>query len=305
MQILNSKIINSALISTILILIGLSPAYAGSQNKQGILHPKGLLWKIEKPGEQISYLYGTMHIGDSRVTNLSEQAEKAFLQADHFVMEMLLNFRSLGFVTRASFFNDGRTLKETMGPIRYKGLTKLVYKRIFVSEDIIQHMKPWAVLMMLMMPVEQQLEAPAVLDMVLFRRASQRKIQVSGLETAEEQIAVFESLSIDEQIWLLNRSVEEIEVTDSQMPEMLNAYLQRDLGKLMLMQREFMYEDSEIDDKFMYQLLDLRNHRMVERMQPALRQGNAFIAIGALHLPGESGVLHLLEQQGYSVAAVY
>jgi uncharacterized protein len=55
----------------------------------------------------------------------------------------------------------------------------------------------------------------------------------------------------------------------------------------------------------MFELLDQRNHRMVTRLHTLLQQGKLFIAIGALHLPGENGVLHLLEQQGYKVTPVY
>jgi len=40
-------------------------------------------------------------------------------------------------------------------------------------------------------------------------------------------------------------------------------------------------------------------------MQPRLEEGNAFIAIGAGHLPGDEGVLNLLYQQGYKVTRVY
>jgi len=51
-------------------------------------------------------------------------------------------------------------------------------------------------------------------------------------------------------------------------------------------------------------LLD-RNRRMAQRMARRLFEGNAFIAVGALHLPGDGGVLQLLQQQGYTVTAVY
>ncbi|TNF37962.1 MAG: hypothetical protein EP315_01845, partial [Gammaproteobacteria bacterium] len=71
------------------------------------------------------------------------------------------------------------------------------------------------------------------------------------------------------------------------------------------LQQQNMYDDSEIDDRLMVEMLDKRNLRMVERMQSCLQQGRAFIAVGALHLPGVQGVLHLLEQQGYSVSPVY
>jgi len=299
------KNIKTLLVLTLLLLSVWQNSIAESVDKLGILHPNGLLWKIEKQGINNSYLYGTMHVGDPRVTNLSREVEQAFKQADHFAMEVLMNFQAMGIITSASFFNDGRTLKGVMGHIEYKRLTSLINKRIFISEDVINNMKPWAVLMLLMVPVDQQVQNSSALDMVLYRRASQRNMKLTGLETAQEQVSIFDSMSIQDQLWMLNRSIKEIETTDAQMPEMLDAYVSRDLAKLVQIQQSFMSDDSDIDDRFMYQLLDVRNVRMADRMSPILETGDAFIAIGALHLPGKSGVLHLLELQGYKVTSIY
>ena len=289
-----------------LLLIAVSQhSLAKPDKKLSILHPNGLLWKIEKQGMSDSYLYGTMHVGDPRVINLPPKVDQAFIQADHFVMEVLLNFKTMGYISSASFFNDGRTLKTIMGDFEYKRLSRLINKRILMTENTLNHMKPWAVMMLLMVPLDQQVQEESALDMVLYRRASERHVQLTGLETAEEQIAVFEEMSMKDQLWMLNRSIEQIETTDAQFPEMLEAYLDRDLARLVAIQQESMYEDSEIDDRFVYQLLNVRNVRMVKRLQSILKQGNAFIAIGALHLPGEAGVLHLLERQGYTVTSVY
>ena len=43
---------------------------------------------------------------------------------------------------------------------------------------------------------------------------------------------------------------------------------------------------------------------MAFRMQRELRRGNAFVAVGALHLYGAKGVLSLLESDGYSATWV-
>ena len=40
-------------------------------------------------------------------------------------------------------------------------------------------------------------------------------------------------------------------------------------------------------------------------MQPQLRQGNAFVAVGALHLYGDKGILSLLERDGWRVTRLY
>ena len=292
-------------ISLLLLALCVSNLQAETNEQSPILHPKGLLWKIEKPGLQPSHLYGTMHVGDPRVLKLAEPVEQAFVNADRFVMEMLLNFRAVGVITSGSFFNDGRTLSSVMQADEYDRVIKLFKREVFLPEKVINNMRPWAVLMALMVPGQAQLEADQALDMVLYRRAAMRKVPLIGLESPEEQLAVFESLSIEEQVWLLNKSVEEYAQLDLQMKQMLKAYLDRDLAGLVMLQDQFRYDDSDIDDKFNYELIEKRNIRMVERMQSVLQQGNAFIAIGALHLPGENGVLHLLEQQGYSVSQIY
>jgi uncharacterized protein len=52
-------------------------------------------------------------------------------------------------------------------------------------------------------------------------------------------------------------------------------------------------------------LLTQRNVRMMDRMRSRLVEGNAFIAVGAAHLPGTDGLLALLERAGWRVTPVY
>lgn len=276
---------------------------ADVQTKQDILHPQGLLWKIEKPSQSPSYLFATMHVNHPRVVNLPQPVEQAFSGSRQFVMEMLLTFQAVGLVSRASFFSDGRTLDSVMQTEDYKRLLMVLQKRQQIGESTIRHMKPWAVFSLLMMPVEEG--TGAALDMQLYRRAIQAQKPVAGLETAQEQVDVFDQMSIADQLWLLNQAVDEIKQTDALFPEMLEAYVKGDLAALVLMQQQMMSAESDIDDRLMHRLLTQRNLRMAQRMQPYLQQGDAFIAIGALHLPGQDGVLHLLEQQGYFVTSVY
>ena len=282
-----------------------APLCTWAEDQERILHGKGLLWKIEKPELAASYIYGTMHVGDPRVLNLAPEVTDAFNNAQCFAMEMLLNFEAVGVMAQASFFNDGRTLKSVMQPEDYHRLVTVLEESYHIPEAVVVNMRPWTVLIMMMMPTDGQADKDSALDMVLYRQAAMRKMQLLGLESVQEQLAIFNSISLDEQIWMLNKSVEEHKKVANQMDALLQAYLERDLAGLVKLQEQNMYEDSDIDDRLLYEMLDKRNPRMVERMQACLQKGNAFVAIGALHLPGKQGVLHLLEQQGYTVAAVY
>ena len=88
--------------------------------------------------------------------------------------------------------------------------------------------------------------------------------------------------------------------------ELLQKYIRRDLKAIFdMMLEQSAATDERLLEAFLDRVLYVRNERMVTRMQAQLARGNAFVAVGALHLPGEQGVLHLLEQEGYRVLRVY
>ena len=61
---------------------------------------------------------------------------------------------------------------------------------------------------------------------------------------------------------------------------------------------------AQIPLAFVDRLITLRNHRMRDRALSLLRQGGAFLAVGAVHLPGKEGLLSLFEMEGYHVDAL-
>ena len=55
------------------------------------------------------------------------------------------------------------------------------------------------------------------------------------------------------------------------------------------------------EDAFMRALLQDRNATMAERAAPLLAAGGAFIAVGALHLSGKTGLVERFRADGYTV----
>jgi uncharacterized protein YbaP (TraB family) len=64
-------------------------------------------------------------------------------------------------------------------------------------------------------------------------------------------------------------------------------------------------DSGPIAESFMFRFIDARNRIMAGRMAARLDQGGAFIAVGALHLPGEKGLVSLLKSRGYRLEPVY
>ena len=115
-------------------------------------------------------------------------------------------------------------------------------------------------------------------------------------------------MSEPDQLALLRHAVETHHELTAQTEKLLQAYLQRDLGLMWQIGEADVVGRPELrplKQVFDQRLLYDRNARMIERMQPQLKTGAAFIAVGALHLYGDRGLLNLLARDGYRITRVY
>ncbi len=266
-----------------------------------IVHASGLLWRISRQGMKDNYLFGTIHLADRDVTNLPEEVETVLNQASSFVMEALLDGKPMIEFGRMFFYQDGRRLSSMMSEVLFKKtvhhLSQFSYPR-----DVVDMMKPWAAYLVLNGP---EPGGGKPLDMMLMDRARHNGIRVYGLETLKEQGQVLEDMSERDQLSLLRDSVCHHSKLRAEIAEMKSLYLQRDLGGLLSFAHKYVVGKDKSYERLMNALLWRRNLRMVKRLKPMLVEGNAFIAVGALHLPGEQGLLRLLEKMGYQVSAIY
>ena len=264
-------------------------------------YDKGLLWKIEAPGVAPSYLFGTIHSDDPRVTLLPAPVAKAFDASKRYVMEALIDGDGLARMAQAMYFNDGRTLEQVVGKPLYEQTLKALAARGAPTKGV-EKEKPWAVMMVLSMP---RPKTGQFLDFILEERAVRQDKPVSGLETLDEQIAVFNDLPLPDQVALLEETVSAQADFDREFEGLLKAYLARDLATLAELSMKHKPGEEQMYRTVMDRLLTKRNARMAGRMRPFLDKGASFIAVGAAHLPGTTGLLNRIEKAGYRVTSVY
>ncbi len=276
------------------------PLQENHAQAEQIKHSQGLLWKISKAGAKISYLFGTIHVSDTEITTLPAPVSKALDESSQFAMEALPDMEQLTLFSQSMFFNDGTLLSSLVDKPIYDN-TKEILAAYRLGADAVSVMKPWAAFLLMNYPSDDG----EPLDMVLLSLAKQNGSQVAGLETLKEQGALFSDLTIPEQVKLLTDTVCHYDLVEQDFYAMKALYLKRDLSGLYNYAQRFSMENKPVYKKLMKKLIQDRNHIMSERMQAFLKKGNAFIAIGAMHLAGKEGVLALLEKQGYSVSPVY
>jgi hypothetical protein len=118
----------------------------------------------------------------------------------------------------------------------------------------------------------------------------------------EEQIFTFDEFPMDSQVALLKHSLAHRDELIALAERTLEAYLRADLAGLWRLREQFAARHPQIAPHqavMNKRVLHDRNVVMAFRMQRELRRGNAFIALGALHLYGADGVLGRLEADGY------
>ena len=265
-------------------------------------YEKGLLWKIERAGTAPSYVFGTIHSEDERVLALPSEVKSALDGSTIFVMEAVMDEQAMQAVSRHMMFSDGRSLKGVLNVALYEK-ARSAMAAYGIPEVVLQQMKPWAVATTLSMPKPK---TGAALDLVLMQDAVAQGKSAPGLETADEQLSILDDLSLPEQITMLEDALAIMPEVDALFEQMLTLYLARDLGSLARLSEEMEQQGNrELGRKVMAKLLDARNVRMAQRADKYLKRGNAFIAVGALHLPGHGGVLDLLARKGYRISVVY
>lgn len=262
----------------------------------------GLLWKVEGAGATPSYLFGTMHSDDPAVVDLPAPVRRAFDQAGSLTLEVVLDPQSLLSMASALLLTDGKSLESLIGRRLYERSVEGLRAQ-GVPEILVAGMKPWAVAVTLMTPVTT---GGLVLDHALYRDAVAAGKKVHGLETVAEQTGLFDDLSLKDQITLLQDTLDNLGDIGAMLGELQVAYLDRDLKRLQEISEASMRAgDPQLAETFNRTIVLERNQRMAERMQSRLREGQQFIAVGALHLAGEQGLLRLLSERGYRLSRLY
>ncbi len=207
-------------------------------------------------------------------------------------------------------YADGsKSLKTQLSDDEYKKVEKVVSKSGMPAE-FASVLKPWLVSMLLATSdcERRQLASGAkVLDLRVAAEAQKDGMTVGGLETVEDQLAALAAVPEDQQVAMLKVGLKYIDRADDMMETLVQMYVKRQIGAAMPFQLALAAETgvpASAFDGFKKTLLVDRNVKMRDAAAPMLEKGNAFIAVGALHLPGETGLVALLRDRGYTVTPV-
>lgn len=265
------------------------------------LKKSSLLWKIEGPGLTApSFLFGTMHMIEREYFFFPEKIEKLILSTEELVMELPglpSREESLPLLTlKGEIFFDYFTKEQSDSLFQWASTNMNMSEALF--RKTMESMKPFVFVQLAtqwkfignMESYEQTFEA----------LASTNKIPISGLETAADQMGIFDHLSREQQTEMVMESIRNPEKIMQQTREMEKLYVDQNIDSMYMMIMK--HESVIVDEQSAF--LDDRNSRWIPLIIQHIASHPTFIAVGAGHLGGPNGVVRLLQGKGYTLTPI-
>ena len=210
------------------------------------------LWQIDKNGIESSYILATMHSEVPRILKLPDNYKNIFVKAKSFTAEIDLSIDNSMALAKTMMLPDNKKLKKIIGDDLFNKSVNIL-NDFGVPQKIVNKMKPWAVLMTLSYP---RPKTGLFLDKLLFDEAIKMKKKCYGLETVQEQIAIFNNTSYLHQTILLRDSIAQYPNFDEQIEKLKELYIKGDLDGLRDFNQKIMLKGNyRVATKFMIVLI--------------------------------------------------
>jgi len=260
------------------------------------------LWKVADADTTI-WLYGTIHLLPKGEPGLQGAAKTAFDKSDTLALEVLLP--SDPQVAARAMFRRG--LSPNLPPVierlpaAKRPALAAALKTTAIPDAVLPSMETWLVALTLSTAQLAKLQLDAGEGVEARLRAAAKGKTLVGLETLDEQLALFDGLAETDQRVLLAATVEELPGMATEVGKMLDAWRSGDVERLAAQ----MNDDLDANPVLRETLLSKRNARWAQWIKARMATpGTVFVAVGAGHLAGPDSVQAMLAKAGLKAERV-
>ncbi|MEM6326493.1 MAG: TraB/GumN family protein [Bacteroidota bacterium] len=256
-----------------------------------------LLFAMDDEDSRV-YLFGSVHVLNADAYPLPADVEAAYADAEALAFELdMTNLAAIqGAVMTRAQYTDGRTLREAIGDSLFTQL-EAVLQTFGAPVAAFNGFEPWAVQLTLAGLATQALgyDAQNGVDLHFTTRAQADGKPISGLETADDQMDIFDGMPETQQIAMLVQFIDEWDQMGAQFDALLTAWetgSDEHIAALM----------NDLPEGSRDALLRDRNAAWVPQIE-ALLSGSedVLVVVGAGHLAGDDSVVAMLREKGYTL----
>ncbi len=253
-----------------------------------------------------SWLFGTYHLIKSSYLNEVPAVMQAFNKSKGVAVELVLDSAKSVAASSMGMLKD-KTLSDMLDKSFKDSLDKELKMSLGVGLEPLNQLKPINVALTLSMvylvteknsPLQKY--SGSMLDGYFAEKGKQAGKKISEFETIEEQMnLLFNSATNEEQVGQLKLFLRNKTEMINQGNELIANWLKHDLDKMYAVSAkglEVFGNEAEF--------LANRNNKWMKTLPGLLKQGPQFIAVGALHLTGPTGLVKQLQDQGYTLSPI-
>lgn len=271
---------------------------------------RGVLFRIRspQPGAVDSLLFGTIHIGTPAELGLDPERIKSAVEARQtLINEVNGDTPWQTRYDRYRFLPPEQSLAQLIGGTEFIELGTLLPEHAGTQ---LNRFKPWVAMTLL----EEGQGAPAAragaagdhsIDSVVEDIAHRRGLQMVHLETLEDQLAALDCTAPAEYAPVLQQRLADPAELRAETERSLAFYRAGDLAGWLadIDAMRGLDEKARTAERHARGcLIEQRNARWIEELEPLLLRGGCFVAVGAIHLTGSDGLLAGLAARGFNVS---
>lgn len=281
--------------------------------------PSGNFWRAQK-GEQEIHLFGTFHMGDPRhkatmrkIAPYLDAADLVLLEATRDDVQKLQSYMAQN--PDVMFIQDGPTLPDQLPEDLWQQFSKEMGVRGIPSFMASKFRPGYATMMLGIPPCAMDFvsgNAPAGLDTLIQNYARDNEIATKGLEPYDTAIGIFNLLEEGDPMEALRIGIAMTTDATNSFITLREGYFRGDHGAIWEYSRRTALSTPGLDPDLLKQdFAKLERVTLVDRnaaWMPIIlddsEDKNLFIAVGAAHLTGETGILNLLQNEGYTLTSL-
>lgn len=281
---------------------------AHAQADYAAIEANPAIWSISDADSTV-YLFGTVHIlppelnwRTPAVDAALEDSEIVYFEAD--VMSNSAQQQAAALIPQLGLNEAGVTLTSLISEEAQAHMATLAERIGAPPEALAAQMdplKPWlaAVTLGVLQMQAGGYDPESGVEYKLNADAQEAGKAFGYFETVEEQLGYLASLPLETQIADFETGVAQMVEDPDALSEMVQAWA---VGDMSVIDRAFNEDLRNSSGDLFEALIVQRNRNWIPQIEAALASDqDAFIAVGAGHMPGETGVIALLEANGHAV----
>lgn len=271
---------------------------------------RGTLYRVSHDGKT-SYLFGTIHVGKQGFFPLEPEVTRALAASNALVIELDIRddapFQLA--LDKHGVYPAGDTIVQHLSPDTLNRLVRAL-AQAGLSLHTVERYKPWLVANLLVgAELEHHgFERSKAVEYFLLDAAKKQEKTVRELESADYQLALFDTMNDTQQESYLRENLNDLNNGDSlkKSEDLISAWSTADPPRIDAVLHELTSGDTVSAAFMQNMLLGKRNPEMASSIERIMQRDQvAFVGVGLLHLIGDQGLPQLLKQRGYEVEKLY